>query len=402
LTTDWYTPRLRLYNQGMSSSERSVHPEITLRLDTMTYGGEALGRHDGKAIFVTGGLPGEMVRVVIADDRTRFARGRVIDVIEPSPDRITPRCPHFGFDAASCGGCQWQHIAYAAQLRYKTTIVREQLQRLGRLTDPPVRDIIPSPAVWQYRNHAQFHATPDGRLGFQAAHSQRVVAIDECHIVEPRLIDWLRSNERVADRRSVRYGNMLDRLRGATTFRLKDATLRVSDESFFQINTALIETLIDQVLIICDPQPTDTILDAYCGVGLFSRFLVPRADRVIGVESSASAVRDFRVNLADFERAEIRQGLVEQVLPQLKLPLHAAVMDPPRRGCGPRVIEAVVARQIDRMVYISCDPATLARDVRQLIAGGYQLIAAQPIDLFPHTYHIETIALLRRADRAIL
>ena len=371
----------------------------------MTYGGEALGRYEGKAIFVTGGLPGEAVHVLIEDDRARFARGRVIEVVDPSPDRVAPRCPHFGFDAAACGGCQWQHIDYAAQLRYKTAIVCEQLQRLGRVPAPPVRDIIPSPAIWQYRNHAQFHVTEDGRPGFQAARSHHVVAIEDCHIIEPPLLEWLRSNRQAAgpgDRLSVRVGNTPDRLSGTTMFHLKGATLRVSDESFFQVNTALIETLIDEVLAKCDPQPPDTILDAYCGVGLFSRFLAPRADRVIGVESSASAVRDFRANLAGFDRVEIHLGSVEDTLLQLTNPFHAAVLDPPRSGCGPRVIETVIARQIGRVVIVSCDPSTLARDVRQLIDGGYDLIEAQPIDLFPHTYHIETVALLRRANRAIL
>ena len=193
-----------------------------------------------------------------------------------------------------------------------------------------------------------------------------------------------------------------DRLSGATEFHLKGATLRVSDESFFQVNTSLIETLIDQVLTKLEPQPAETILDAYCGVGLFSRFLAPRAGRVIGIESSASAVGDFRVNLAAFDQVEVHHGPVEEALAQLAEPLHAAVLDPPRAGCGPRVIEAVIAGKIDRLVYVSCDPATLARDVRRLIDGGYDLLDAQPIDLFPHTYHIETVALLRRANRAIL
>ncbi len=140
----------------------------------MLYGGEALGREAGRAVFVTGGLPGETVRVCIDEERRNFLRATVIDVIDPSPDRVTPRCPHFGLTAASCGGCQWQHIAYEAQLRYKTAIVREQFRRLGGVSDPPVRDIIPSPAVWAYRNHAQFHRAPGGRLGFQAARSRQV------------------------------------------------------------------------------------------------------------------------------------------------------------------------------------------------------------------------------------
>jgi 23S rRNA (uracil1939-C5)-methyltransferase len=220
-----------------------------------------------------------------------------------------------------------------------------------------------------------------------------------------RRLDGLRSNRPAVhqpDRFSLRVGNTPDQLSGATTFHLKDATLRVSDGSFFQVNTSLIETLIDQVQSKVDPQPADTILDAYCGVGLFSRFLAPLVDRIIGIESNAGAVRDFRANLADFDRVEIQQGLVEKVLARLTHPLHAAIVDPPRTGCGPRVIAAVVARQIDRVVYVSCDPATLARDVRQLIDGGYQLIDVQPIDLFPHTYHVETVVLLRRTDRTIL
>lgn len=386
---------------ALPSSQLPV--ELRIRLDTMTYGGDALGRHEGKAIFVAGGLPGELVRVVVEEDRARFARARVIDVIEPSPDRITPRCSHFGFQAEACGGCQWQHINYAAQLRYKTAIVREQLQRLGGLADPPVRDSIPSPAVWQYRNHAQFHRAENGRPGFQAARSHHVVPLDECHIIEPPLLEWLQVRRRMpVDRCGVRIGNTPDQLAGATLFQLKDATLRVSDESFFQVNTSLIETLIDQVLTKVTPHSSDTLLDAYCGVGLFSRFLAPRVDRVIGIESSSSAVRDFHANLAGFDRVEIRRGRVEDILAKLALPLHAAVVDPPRAGCGPRVIAALIERRIDRVVYVSCDPATLARDVRQLLAGGYELIEAQPVDLFPHTFHIETVALLQRADRAIL
>jgi 23S rRNA (uracil1939-C5)-methyltransferase len=224
-------------------------------------------------------------------------------------------------------------------------------------------------------------------------------------VLELELEEWLKSNRPGAEREGrvrVRSGNTPDRLSGATTFHLKDATLRVSDESFFQVNTALIETLVDQVVTQLEPQPHETILDAYCGVGLFSRFLAPQAARVIGIESSASAVDDFRVNLAGFDRVEVQRGRVEEVLPQLDRRITAAVFDPPRAGCGPRVIEATVAQRIDRVVVVSCDPATLARDVRKLIDNDYHLIDVQPIDLFPHTYHIETSALLHRTNGAIL
>jgi 23S rRNA (uracil1939-C5)-methyltransferase len=388
------------------------HPtrDLTLQLDAMAYGGAALGRAEGKAIFVTGGLPGEIVRVTVEEERAHFARARLLNVIEPSPDRIAPRCPYFGWADTSCGGCHWQHIDYAAQLRFKTAIVREQLQRLGHIPDPPVRDILPSPAIWQYRNHAQFHVTPTGQLGFQAARSHRVIPIDQCYIIEPPLQDWLHAQRQVdhaGERRlSVRSSNLpvspcfaeraAWRQAQPSVFHVKDAEFQVSPESFFQVNTALIETLIDQVLVGLELRTTDTVLDAYCGVGLFSRFLAPRVDHVIGIEASASAQLDFARNLAGFTNVVFHPGRVEQILPTITTHLDAALFDPPRAGCGPQVSKAVVARQIDRVVIVACDPATLARDVRQLLDHHYALIAVQPIDLFPHTYHIESIAVLQR------
>jgi 23S rRNA (uracil1939-C5)-methyltransferase len=378
-------------------------PDLTLRLDAMTYGGAALGRVDGKAIFVTGGLPGEVVRVTVEEERAHFARARLVEVIEPSPDRIAPRCPHFGWDSASCGGCHWQHIDYAAQLRFKTAIVREQLQRLGRIPDPPVRDIIPSPAQWQYRNHAQFHVTLEGRFGFQAAHSHRVVPIDACFTIAPPLQEWLHAQRQLNAGHEGRVTVRCDGLHAErptsnfqSLFHIKDAEFHVSPESFFQVNTALIETLIDQGLAKLELRATDTVLDAYCGVGLFSRFIAPQVTHVIGVESSACAQADFTLNLAACTNVEFRLGRVEQIVPTITAHLDAAVFDPPRAGCGPQVIEAVVAQQIDRVVMVACDPATLARDVRSLLDRQYTLLEVQPIDLFPHTYHIETIAVLQR------
>ena len=170
----------------------------------MTYGGDALGRLDGKAVFVRGGIAGELVRAEIIEDRGHFARARVIEVLEPSPDRVQPRCLHFGFESASCGGCTWQHIDYAAQLRFKTEIVREQFRRIGRIRDAPVRETFPSPDVWAYRSHAQFSVASDGRLGFQAARSNRIVPIDVCYVVQPPILEWLRSSTpAVLDMRST-------------------------------------------------------------------------------------------------------------------------------------------------------------------------------------------------------
>ncbi len=385
------------------------HP-VTLHLDAMTYGGDALGHVNGKAIFVSGGIAGETVRAEIVENHRRFARARLIQVIDPSPDRVTPRCKHFGFDANACGGCDWQHIDYAAQLRFKTAIVREQLHRLGGIADPPVRDTLASPDVWMYRNHAQFRVIPNGHLGFQAARSHRVVPIDECHIVQTPIVDWLQANRRVnasaGQRVSVRAPNLQPH-RGASQspisgFHIKGATFRVSTDSFFQVNTSLIETLIDQVLAKLNPGGTEIVLDAYCGVGLFTRFIAPRADRVIGIEASRSAVEDARLNLAAVERIDLYDGLVEDVLPALEMHIDAAVVDPPRAGCGSKVMQSLIDRKIDRLVYVSCDPATLACDVRQLIDQGYRLVEVQPLDMFPHTYHIESVGLMLRVNEIIL
>jgi 23S rRNA (uracil1939-C5)-methyltransferase len=378
--------------------------EITLRLDAMTYGGDAMGRVAGKVIFVRGGIAGELVRAEIVEDRGQFARAQVLQVIEPAPDRVQPRCPYFGFGPDACGGCTWQHLDYAAQLRWKTDIVREQLRRIGRIENAPVRDAIPSPDAWAYRNHAEFSLTPDGQLGFQAARSNRVVPIDVCYIVQPPILDWLRTvgpSRTRRDRVDVRTPNFPtptpDLQSSSCTFWVKRVPFRVSAGSFFQVNTSLIETLVDEVLGRLDLHGEQTVLDAYCGVGLFSRFIAPVAGHVIGIESSKDAMGDARQNLGQFTHVQLHSGLVEEVLPSLMMPLDAAVVDPPRAGCGRKVVQAVIDRWIERLVYVSCDPATLARDARRLIDGGYLLAGVQPLDMFPHTFHIETVSLWVRS-----
>ncbi len=364
-----------------------------MQLDAMAYGGDALGRVEGKAIFVRGGIAGERVRVVVVQDHGHFARARVLEVLEPSPERVQPRCPHFGFEEeTSCGGCAWQHLSYTAQLRWKTDIVREQLRRIGRLSDAPVRDTLPSPAVWAYRNHAQFSVTPGGRLGFQAAGSNRVVPIDVCHIVQPPILEWLQSAGRAQPgvrRVDVRFPEPHSAI---PTYRVKDVAFCVSTESFFQVNTSLVETLVDLVLARLDLRGGETVLDGYCGVGLFARFVAPMAAKVIGIESSPGAVADARQNLGPLGNVELHEGTVERVLATLAEPVDVAVFDPPRAGCGLEVIRQVVARKIRRVVYVSCDPSTLARDARLLIEGGYRLMEVQPLDMFPHTFHIETVS----------
>jgi len=403
----------------------------------MAHGGAALGRHEGRVVFVPGAVPGETVRAEITQDKGRFAHARLVEVVEPSADRVTPRCPH----VPECGGCQWQHIAYARQLALKTDVVRDQLMRIASITEPPVRPTLASPLAWGYRNRVTFSVGDDEfeRLGFQRAASHDVVPINECHIADPRLMalfddldldlpgltrltlmagsdddDLLMAFETLKDEPpslSVDFPISCVHLvtgaeaipvnlvgRNHVTQRVGAYAYRVSAGRFFQVNTGVAETLVELVLAWLDPSPGDTVLDAYCGVGLFTLPLADRAGSVIAVELDPGATEDLILNLGERENADVIEGPVEMVLPDLVAdePLHSAVVDPPRQGLNVAVIDALVASGPPRLVYVSCDPATLARDVKRLSRGGYTLDDVQPVDMFPQTFHVETVARLTR------
>jgi 23S rRNA (uracil1939-C5)-methyltransferase len=397
-------------------------------LTTLTYGGDALGRlPDGRAVFVPFGLPGETVRLQITAEKRGHARAELLEVRSPAPDRIAPRCPHFP-PLGDCGGCHYQHLSYESQLRAKQTILRDQLERIGGIANPPVALVVPSPNPWNYRNHVQFHLTPEGRLGFGAARSNTVIAIQECHLPEPALnFLWPQLDLEAIpglDRVGLRLGADDDMMlvlesqepldftvedlplsavqlgpRGtmvlagsdALTLEVRGRLFRVSAESFFQVNTSMAEAMVEHLLHELPPQ-IGVALDLYCGVGLFSAFLAPRAARLIGVEISPAACADFTVNLDAFDHVELYESPVEDALPALRLRPDLILLDPPRSGVDRRTLDAILILNASQIVYISCDPATLARDARRLIQGGYHLRQITPFDLFPQTYHIESIS----------
>jgi 23S rRNA (uracil1939-C5)-methyltransferase len=402
---------------------------IELELTSIAHGGDAVGHDNGKAVFVPYAIPGEVVRVEIVQDKGRYARARLVQVVRPSPDRVEPRCPHAP-PQGKCGGCQWQHIAYQAQLRLKAEIVREQLQRLGGLADPPVAPVVPSPSPWMYRNHVEFSTTPDGQLGFFDTSGQRVTPIAECHIIEPALADVFDALDFEMPeliRLSLRKGSAGDDvmlafeteddeapeletdlplsaslltedgetipLLGNTSiqFEISNLEFQISPASFFQVNTAQAETLARLVTEFLDLKGGESVLDAYCGAGLFTAAIVAQAGRVVGIEASPSACADFQRNLAGAQNVSLHQGEVGQVLPALPDRFDAIVLDPPRGGCEPGALDALVAKAPRRIVFVSCDPATLARDIKRLTGAGYQVQRVQPVDMFPQTYHIETV-----------
>ncbi len=404
---------------------------ITFQLTTMAHGGDALGRHEGKVIFVPYALPDEVVRVEITNDKGHYAFGRLVEVLEPSPDRVEPTCPYFGQEG--CGGCQWQHIDYQAQVRLKARIVADQLERIGKIEEPPMQPPLAAPSAWSYRNHAQFHPAPGANLGFQKATGDEVMAIERCPILHPLLADLyaildltdLPGLVRLVMRAGTATGDRLiafemeeDRppaletdepvscvlmlsegghanLIGDNyiTEQVAGHTYRISASSFFQVNTSQAAELVRLVLDYLDLQGDETVLDAYCGVGLFTTHLAEQAGLVIGVESAPAAVDDLLENTTEVDNVEIIEGAVEDVLPDVSVSLDAAVVDPPRGGLDRFALDALVDRGPSRIVYVSCDPATLGRDAKRLMRDGYRLIEVQPVDMFPQTYHIESVAL---------
>ncbi len=405
---------------------------IELELSTMAHGGEALGHWQGKVVFVPGAIPGEVVRARIVEDRKRWARADLLRVLTASPHRVEPPCPHF----AVCGGCQWQHIAYEAQLCYKRQVVIEQLQHLGHIPDPPVRSPIGMREPWSYRNHAQFAAMGSGQLGFQAARSHNIVPVDRCLVLHPLLSELRRVLEvdwpelvRLALRAGIYTGDKMCIFEAESdeppalevdvevscVFRLSDGRdialigsdsyhellrhrrFRISASSFFQVNTEQAETILDIARSYLDPQPDDTLLDVFCGVGAIGLSLADQVGSVIGIEEHPAAIADARANACDAANATFLDGAAEALLPRLQERASKVVLDPPRQGCGPQVIGALQRLAPRRIVYVSCDPATLARDAVLLVQSGYNLTEVQPVDMFPQTYHIETVSLWQPA-----
>jgi 23S rRNA (uracil1939-C5)-methyltransferase len=410
-----------------------MYSEFTISLTDMTFGGDALGKlPDGRAVFVPFGLPGETVRIRLTEEKSTFARGQIYEIITPSPLRIPARCPYFG----NCGGCSYQQLAYPDQLSLKQKLVADQLKRLAGLADFPVEPIVASPSPWYYRNTMQFRVSPAGRLGFQRANSTTFIEIKECFLPQENINQlWpqldLEENSGI-ERVVIRAGGEDDLILGlesqqelppefsvdfpisvvysngddSTVFSgdefvlmaVSGRSFKVSIKSFFQTNIPQAEAMVAKVLQLSGDLSGKTVLDAYCGVGLFSAFMAGQAAQLIGIELSDSACDDYATNLDEFDNVSLYMGAVEQVLPSLEIHPEIVVIDPPRAGLDQRVIAAVTAAQPAKVIYVSCDPATFARDAKRFIQQGYSLVSVAPFDQFPQTHHIETISLFTLTD----
>jgi 23S rRNA (uracil1939-C5)-methyltransferase len=428
---------------------------MEVKIEKLVYGGDGLAHHDGQTVFVPLVLPGELVSIAPAERKKKFVRGRLERVVEAAPERVPAPCQYFGH----CGGCHYQHIPYDAQIRYKTEILRETLGRIGRVRwDGPI-ETHASPAFgyrnrtqWKIRTAQEDSAAPAG-IGYFEASSTRLCAVDECSILSPRLgetlaklrslvaagktlsgIDELEafvdaadekvllnlSSERlsgspeaiasalraalpwvesilVQDRRADKFElfgpGYLSYSAGGTAF-------RVGHLSFFQVNRFLIDALVEAVI---GDSKGRMALDLFAGVGLFTVALTKRFDRVIGVESNLAAAKDLEVNLQSSGGVSPthRHATAEAFLSHWQEKPDLVVLDPPRAGVEPETLARLKKLAPWRINYLSCDPATLARDLAALVGGQdqpglYEIRDINLFDIFPQTYHMEALVRLKR------
>ena len=385
--------------------------QLTLTLDSWGRQGEAMAQFDDQNIFVLGGIPGERVIAEVVSVRRRYAAAQVLEVLEPSPARVSPPCPYYG----ECTGCQWQHVDYDQQLAVKREKVVDALERVGGIAGAEVAPVMPSPRQFGYRNHARFTIGPSGELGFVHKETRRFVRIDNCMLMHDGVNDTLSGLQdhcaettQLSIRAGMETGDVLVQptllnpdipfATGQKTYleSVDGHKFRVASPSFFQVNveqTAVLSRLVRRVL---DLSAADVLLDAYTGVGAFAVLLAPSVKKVIAVEESAAAMVDASENARGLNNVELITGKVEDVLPTFEHAPTAAILDPPRSGCHPRTLQSLIDLGPDRVAYVSCDPETLARDLKFLCENAYTLESVTPLDMFPQTHHVECVALLRR------
>jgi 23S rRNA (uracil1939-C5)-methyltransferase len=387
-------------------------------VEKLVYGGDGLGRVEGRVVLAPYVLPGERIRAEAAQEKPGLVRARLLEVLEAAPERVPPPCTYFG----RCGGCHYQHAPYELQLAAKRAILVEELQRLGKI-EPPAEIEVIAGEPWGYRNRALLHIE-GRRLGYREARSHKLCAIDSCPISSPKVNEtigalnemlrdsrwplFLRSLEIFTDEEQVQL-NVVDTDRpvarrffdwcaekipglvtGALDYR---GRFRVGANSFFQVNRFLVDRLVTAAVAGAQGE---TALDLYAGVGLFAMALAETFHEVTAVEAGSTAVHDLRFNAERAGLANLRaeRNTTEAYLETLERAPDCVLLDPPRAGLGKSVVQRLSELRPPQVIVVSCDPATLARDLAGLLAAGYGIERMSLVDLFPQTYHLETMVRL--------
>ncbi len=391
--------------------------EFELEITEMAHRGEAVGRLNGKVVFVPFAIPGEVVLVRPRLEKKDYLEAELVEIRKPSPHRIEGACAAFG----RCGGCNWQHIEYGYQLELKRQVVEDQLRRVGKIANPVVKPVLPAVRQWHYRNRGDFSVNKEGYLGFRVRGTHKFVPVQDCRLMHPQVNELLsllqgkcaRSAARKTHNVCIRYGvntgewliqpflDLPDVPTGQPFYREKllDHLFVISAASFFQVNTLQAEKLITLVEDCIRPTGEEVLVDAYAGVGTFAKALAGKVRRVIAVEEAKSAVKDAAVNLEGFANVRYYKAKTEDFLGQVTERADVVILDPPRAGCFRPALEALVRLAPAKVVYVSCDPATLARDLGFLVENGFTLGEVQPVDMFPQTYHVECVVSLKRKYR---
>lgn len=404
---------------------------ITLDLTEYANGGAAVGRAGrGRTVFVPYTIVGEKVRAQIHAQKNKVAHGRVLKLLQPSPDRVEARCPYFG----ECGGCHYQHMSYEAQLQAKWEIVRDQMERIGHIKAAPVLPVLPNPLPWAYQKEMVLSPADDTSLGFWFPWQKEVVPIDTCPISHPALLHLLEDVDLELPglrKLSLRLGSD-DALLAAVEVdeveppqlevdfplsvaivlpdntavnlvgenfslqTIKGRGFRLSAGVSFPVSPEGMALVVDTVCRYAGLTGSETVLDLYSGVGMLTSFLADQAAAVTAVEINPDAVADTAVNL-DADNVSLYEGAVEAVLPQLSLQPDLLVAHPPAAGLSRAAMAHITALRPSRFVYVSSDIATFARDARQMNQAGYALVEIQPVDMRPQTYHMEIVGLWQRA-----
>lgn len=402
--------------------------DIQLTLTTLTYGGDAMGRHEGKAVFVPFALPGETVRARIVEARKNFARAELLEVLNPSPQRIAPKCAHFG----ACAGCHYQHLAYADQLAAKTDILRDQLQRIGKLQNPSVAPAVAAPEVWGWRAQSSFLIDGEGKLAFQGVDGDALPVLECSLLPEPLAALWPQ-----VDAASLPTLDLLTFRQGAAddlmlilesdapatpeleleadislahlyaghavvlagddhlVIEVNGRPFRVSASAGFPENPAMTGRMLEHILAHLPESPA-VIVDVFAGVGLFSAFLAPRCRRLVAIEDLPAETEDFAANLDEFENVELYEAAPHLALPALGVTPDVVFIQPDSSGLAVEDLDALLALAAPTLFYISSNPSTLARDAARLVTGGYRLKQPTPFDVMPHTARIDSVSIFVR------
>jgi 23S rRNA (uracil1939-C5)-methyltransferase len=359
---------------------------VDLKIDDIAFGGKGVGRDQGKAVFVPYTIEGETVSAEIVREKRQFAEAELLDVRESSPHRVTPQCPYFG----NCGGCAYQHIDYEHELAIKWRQVRDILHRIGKLKEIPMRPIIPAPHQYGYRNRITVHAQ-DGVIGFYRRDSHRLIDIERCSISHDEV------NRALADLRAQRYVHD-----GHYTLRAS-----VGPRVFSQTNEAVADVLRD-VIVDLTPANQELLIDAYCGAGFFAKALLDKFERTIGIDWDRFAIAAAKENAT--EKETYVAGDVELELQEVwavhrnrpssensigseqlrSIAATTLIVDPPATGLSAGIRKAIVDIAPPTLIYVSCDPPTLARDLKEL-QQKFTINSVTPLDMFPQTAEIEVL-----------